>query len=66
MCIYSYQVIITFCYKFSDLIIKKYSNKISNCMVDLLRSATIILASFALMFLFIIYFYNLIVDGSLI
>ena len=35
-------------------------------MVDLLRSATIILVSFALMFLFIIYFYNLIVDGSLI
>ena len=66
MCIYSYQVIITFFYKFSDLIKKKYNNKISNCMVDLLRSATIILVSFALMFLFIIYFYNLIVKGSLI
>ena len=35
-------------------------------MVDLLRRATIILVSFALTFLFIIYFYNLIVEGSLI
>ena len=35
-------------------------------MVDLLRRATIILVSFALMLLFIIYFYNLIVEGSLI
>ena len=35
-------------------------------MVDLLQRATIILVSFVLMFLFIIYFYNFIVEGSLI
>ena len=35
-------------------------------MVDLLRRATIVLASFELMFLFIIYFYNLIIEGSII